>query len=77
MKTFKEFIEEKQNILDDVGVGATVVGGGQIAGVGIGPQGEPGIPVGVSSVSKRKTNFTKKKYSLIRMFNRKPPNLKG
>lgn len=40
MKTFKQFLEE-----DGEGAVAPVnnVGGGAIAGVGIGPQGEPGV----------------------------------
>lgn len=37
MKSFREFIEEDA-------VAANAVGGGHIAGVGIGPQGEPGVP---------------------------------
>lgn len=36
MKSFREF-------LDEDGVAANAVGGGQIAGVGIGPNGEPGV----------------------------------
>jgi hypothetical protein len=47
MKTFKQFLEED-------GEGATApannVGGGAIAGVGIGPQGEPGV-----NMKKKKT----------------------
>lgn len=50
MKTFKQFLEED-------GEGATApannvvgVGGGKIAGVGIGPQGEPGV-----NMKKKKT----------------------
>ena len=37
MKGFKKFQE-------DVGAPANAVGGGAIAGLGIGPQGEPGVP---------------------------------
>lgn len=35
MKGFRKFIEED-------GVAANCAGGGQIAGIGVGPQGEPG-----------------------------------
>ena len=71
MKTFKQLKEE-------LGVGATIVGGGQIAGVGIGPQGEPGVPAGVTTTSKkRKLDFPKQKSPVMTMFKRNPPNLKG
>ena len=46
MKTFKQFKEE-------MGAGASVVGTGQIAGAGVGPQGEPGVPAGVTIQTKR------------------------
>lgn len=36
MKSFREF-------LDEDGVAANAVGGGQVAGLGIGPNGEPGV----------------------------------
>jgi hypothetical protein len=39
MKSFKEFMDED----GAVAVAANMVGGGQIAGIGIGPNGEPGV----------------------------------
>jgi hypothetical protein len=36
MKSFREF-------LDEDGVACNAVGGGHIAGVGVGPDGEPGV----------------------------------
>lgn len=53
MKTFKEFCE------DDAP--ANAVGGGQIAGLGIGPQGEPGV------------NKKKKKTPVLATLKRKVP----
>ncbi len=38
MKTFKEFISE-----EGIGAPANSAGGGAIAGLGIGSQGEPGV----------------------------------
>lgn len=35
MKSFREFLED---------VAANCVGGGQVAGLGVGPNGEPGVP---------------------------------
>lgn len=35
MKTFKQFVED--------GVAANSAGGGGVAGIGIGPDGEPGV----------------------------------
>lgn len=55
MKSFREFLED---------VAANCVGGGQIAGVGIGPNGEPGVPkkkkknVVIATLSRRGTNVT-------------------
>jgi hypothetical protein len=37
MKSFKEYFDE------DGAVAANAVGGGQVAGIGVGPNGEPGI----------------------------------
>lgn len=53
MKSFKEFLED---------VAANCVGGGQVAGLGIGPNGEPGVTkkkkknVVIATLSRRKTN---------------------
>lgn len=45
MKTFKQIREE---------VAANNAGGGEIAGLGVGPQGEPGVPVAVQRRIRRK-----------------------
>ena len=46
MKSFREFVKEL--VAEDAAAApANGVGGGAIAGVGIGPQGEPGVPVKV------------------------------
>jgi hypothetical protein len=66
MKTFKEFTEE-------MSAGASVVGTGHIAGAGVGPQGEPGVPAGITTTSKRKSDFPKVKSPVMKMFTRKPP----
>ena len=67
MKTYKLFKEE---------IGS-VVGTGNIAGAGVGPQGEPGVPAGVTS-SKRKSDFPKSpKSPVMSMFKRKPPKITG
>ncbi len=50
----------------------SIVGSGQIAGAGIGPQGEPGVPVGITT-TKRKSDFPKKKIPVMGMFKRKSP----
>lgn len=39
MVSFREFLRG----LDEEGVAANCAGGGAIAGIGVGPQGEPGI----------------------------------
>jgi hypothetical protein len=65
MKKFNTFKEE-------LGAGASIVGSGQIAGAGIGSQGEPGVPAGITT-TKRKSDFPKKKIPVMGMFNRKPP----
>lgn len=69
MKTFKQFKEE-------MGAGASVVGTGQIAGAGVGPQGEPGVPAGVTTTTKRKSDFPKKN-PVMGIEKRNPPNIKG
>jgi hypothetical protein len=66
MKTFKQFTEE-------MSAGASVVGTGNIAGAGVGPQGEPGVPAGITATSKRKSDFPKVKSPVMKMFTRKPP----
>ena len=45
MKRFKDFLEEDGGAVAGVGGGGPTnsVGSGAIAGVGIGPQGEPGV----------------------------------
>lgn len=54
MKRFKEFFEDA--------VAANCVGGGQIAGVGVGPNGEPGVTkkkkkkLVMATLERRKTN---------------------
>lgn len=61
MKSFKSFKEE---------IGS-VVGTGNIAGAGVGSQGEPGVPSGVTSSKKR--DFPKEKSPVMSLFKRKPP----
>lgn len=56
MKTFRKF-------LDEDGI-ANCVGGGQIAGIGVGPNGEPGV-------DKKK----KKKTVLLATLRRKVPDV--
>lgn len=66
MKRFKEFKEE-------MSAGATVVGTGHIAGAGVGSQGEPGVPAGVTTTSKRKKDFPKPNSPVMQLFKRKQP----
>jgi len=64
MKTFKSFKEEM----------GSVVGTGNIAGAGIGPQGEPGVPAGITT-TKRKKDFPKQNSPVMSLFKRKPPKI--
>jgi hypothetical protein len=43
MKTFKQFLDEDGAAAGIGSAPANNVGGGAIAGVGVGPQGEPGV----------------------------------
>jgi hypothetical protein len=59
MKTFKQFLEEDGAAAGIGGTPTNSVGGGAIAGCGVGPQGEPGVS------KKKKSNpviatFTRK-----------------
>lgn len=56
MKSFREFIKED-------GVAANCVGAGNIAGTGVGPDGEPGV--------KKK----RKKKVVLGVVARRPPNV--
>ncbi len=55
MKSFREFLED---------VAANCVGGGQVAGLGVGPAGEPGVTkkkkknVVLATLSRRNANVT-------------------
>lgn len=55
MKSFREFLED---------VAANCVGGGQVAGLGVGPDGEPGVTkkkkknVVLATLSRRNANVT-------------------
>lgn len=40
MKTFKQYVKMKE----DGAVAANAIGGGNIAGAGVGAKGEPGVP---------------------------------
>ena len=70
MKRFKDFLEE-DGAAAGVGGGsmpANNVGTGNIAGVGVGPQGEPGVSPGVTSKKKKspvmfKLPITRKRYN--------------
>lgn len=65
MKKFKSFKEE---------IGS-VVGTGNIAGAGIGPQGEPGVPTGVTTTKRSKSDFPKQNSPVMKLFKRKPPKI--
>lgn len=56
MKSFKQFYEDA--------VAANCAGGGQIAGIGVGVNGEPGV------------NKKKKKQPVLGTIRRKPPDVK-
>ena len=55
----------------------SVVGTGNIAGAGIGPQGEPGVPAGVTSTKKRKSDFPKQNNPVMTLVKRNPPKIRG
>ena len=73
MKKIKKLIKELK-IIDEDGV-VNVVGGGAIAGVGVGPQGEPGVhPEDQPANAKIKSDFPKSKPPVMSgLFKRKPP----
>lgn len=53
MKTLKQFVNEE-------GVAANAVGSGNIAGVGVGADGEPGVPPRAHKKYKRKNKKGRK-----------------
>ena len=72
LKKIKKLIKEKK--LNEEG---SVVGGGAIAGAGIGPQGEPGVhPSNQPGYKKRKSDFPKPKSPVMTgIYKRKSPKI--
>ena len=73
IQKIKKLIKEIRSIKED-GLGSAptnVVGGGAIAGAGVGSQGEPGVH---QTVGLKKTNSLKNKSPILfKMFKRNPP----
>ena len=72
MKSFLSFIQEDGE--GDAGP-ANVVGGGNIAGVGVGAQGEPGVPRAATQKRKKKNKKEQEQDQqtvLIQMMRRNP-----
>lgn len=73
LKKIKKLIKEKR--INEEGV-ANAVGGGAIAGAGIGPQGEPGVhPSNQPGFKKRKSDFPKPKSPVMSGLRRNPPKI--
>jgi len=68
MKTFLQFISEKR-VEEDGAVAANPVGGGNIAGAGIGLKGEPGVSKSASNKYKKKNMIQS---PVLGMISRKP-----
>ena len=74
MKTFKQFVNEDGGGAGGMGGGAVsagptnVVGGGAIAGAGVGKQGEPGVDL-------RKKKRFRHNPVMMGMGSRKPPKI--
>lgn len=53
MKTYREFVDE--------GLPTVTAGGGDIAGIGVGPDGEPGVPPSEQRKRRRKERKKQKR----------------
>lgn len=68
MKTFVEYIFEKR-VEEDGAVAANATGPGNVAGMGTGPKGEPGVSASSSNKYKKKNMIQS---PVLGMVSRKP-----